>query len=238
MNETQHETWLELADIYAAGALDGNELSGFETHLASGCELCQARLLQNDGILGSLASSYALVNPPDFLKSRIMDQLGAAAPAAVAKPKPAVSWAFLGIGAWAFASIIVILSWNLSKTRKEMHELGILMTAPGAKVMEMKGLESNLSAVGRVVQEANGSRCFFIAMGLAPVPDGKVYELWAIQGTEPVPMGTFRVDSHGCAMLNLSSFKGMDRFEKFAVTLEPSGGVLKPTGAMQLAGGL
>ena len=229
-----HQKWLEFAEIYALEALDGTELLEFEAHLAEGCELCQSQILQSGGILENLAASYAWVEPPAALKSKIMENLSVQ-PGSVERPKPAINWAFLGIGVWAFASVIVILSWNLSRTRKEMHELGILMASPDAKVMEMKGLDPNPKAVGRVIQRPDGSQCFFTAMGLASIPQGKVYELWAIQGAEPVPMGTFKVDDHGCAILNLSSFQGMNQFEKFAVTLEPSGGVPKPTGPMHLA---
>ncbi len=237
MSSSNHEKWLELAEIYAVNALDGAELSEFESHLASGCEFCQAHLFQTEEILGSAAQSYALVNPPAFLKEKILD-LAQEPAAALVKPRPAVSWAFAGIGMWAFASIIIILGWNLSKTRKEMHELGTLITLPSAQIMEMKGMEQSPKAAGRVIRDSETNRCFFMAMGLAPVPAGKVYELWAIKGSDPVPMGTFRVDEHGCAMLNLSSFQGMDSFEKFAVTLEPSGGVPKPTGPMHLLGSL
>lgn len=234
MNSGEHEKWQELADIYSTGALDGSELASFESHLASGCETCRLHLMRNDDLLGNLAGSYSLVSPPAALKDRILDQM-AEPVGAVVRPKPGVSWAFIGIGIWAFASLIVILSWNLSKTRREMHELGAMMITSSTKVMEMKGMETSEKAIGRVIQQPENRRCFFMAMGLAPVPQGKVYELWAIKESNPVPMGTFRVDEHGCAMLNLSRFQGMDQFEKFAVTLEPSGGVPKPTGPMHLA---
>ena len=33
----EHEYWLDGTDIYALGALDGNELKGFQVHLGSNC---------------------------------------------------------------------------------------------------------------------------------------------------------------------------------------------------------
>jgi hypothetical protein len=33
----EHEYWLDRTDIYALGALDGNELKGFQAHLGSNC---------------------------------------------------------------------------------------------------------------------------------------------------------------------------------------------------------
>ena len=39
-----HEEWLERAEIYAAGALDGAELAEFEAHLAAGCAAMRSEL--------------------------------------------------------------------------------------------------------------------------------------------------------------------------------------------------
>jgi hypothetical protein len=39
---TEHEIWLERGEIYALGTLDGEEVKEFETHLASGCAICEA----------------------------------------------------------------------------------------------------------------------------------------------------------------------------------------------------
>ena len=43
-----HEEWLERAEIYALGALDGAELSQFEAHLAAGCSLCETQVRRLD----------------------------------------------------------------------------------------------------------------------------------------------------------------------------------------------
>ena len=44
--EMNHEEWLAQADIYALGALDGDELIAFEAHLAAGCHECEQHLRQ------------------------------------------------------------------------------------------------------------------------------------------------------------------------------------------------
>ena len=66
----------------------------------------------------------------------------------------------------------------------------------------------------------------------------KVYELWAIAGNEPVPAGIFEVDAAGHGFLRVPPLPRTRRFDKFAVTLEPLGGVPKPTGPMHLLGNL
>ena len=49
-----HENWLELADVYAAEALDGEDLSEFNAHLAAGCPLCQARIRETHEALAGI----------------------------------------------------------------------------------------------------------------------------------------------------------------------------------------
>jgi hypothetical protein len=46
------------------------------------------------------------------------------------------------------------------------------------------------------------------------------------------------VDQEGRALLRLPPLPEAKTFDKFAVTLEPAGGVLKPSGPMHLLGGL
>ncbi len=78
----------------------------------------------------------------------------------------------------------------------------------------------------------------FLATGLAREPAEKIYELWALAGNEPVPAGLFTLDRQGRALLKLAVLPADKTFDKFAVTVEPAGGVPKPTGPMHLLGSL
>jgi anti-sigma factor RsiW len=49
-----HAEWLERAEIYALGALDGEELSRFEAHLAPGCPRCEDRIQRTQETLTAL----------------------------------------------------------------------------------------------------------------------------------------------------------------------------------------
>jgi hypothetical protein len=51
---TLHEYWDEQSEIYALGALDGQELKDFEAHLASGCTICEASLRETRETLNFL----------------------------------------------------------------------------------------------------------------------------------------------------------------------------------------
>ena len=58
-----HENWLELADVYAAEALDGEDLSEFNAHLAAGCPLCQARIRETHEALAGISVSLEPISP-------------------------------------------------------------------------------------------------------------------------------------------------------------------------------
>lgn len=75
-----HEEWLELADVYALGGLDGDDLVQFEAHLSSGCPQCQEQLKATTEALVLGASSLEPVVPPPPVKGSIFDQIEAEQP--------------------------------------------------------------------------------------------------------------------------------------------------------------
>lgn len=56
-----------------------------------------------------------------------------------------------------------------------------------------------------------------------------------ISGAEPIPAGAFRVDQ-GQALVRLPTLAAEKAIDKFAATVEPAGGVPKPTGTLVLLG--
>jgi anti-sigma-K factor RskA len=62
--------------------------------------------------------------------------------------------------------------------------------------------------------------------------------LWMIAGNKPIDAGIFTVGSDGSGFLKVPSLSDADKAQKFAVTLEPAGGVPQPTGDMHLLGSL
>ena len=61
-----HEEWLERAEIYGLSALDGDELTQFEAHLAAGCPVCERHVRETRESLAVLARSLA----PSLPRSR------------------------------------------------------------------------------------------------------------------------------------------------------------------------
>jgi anti-sigma-K factor RskA len=120
-----------------------------------------------------------------------------------------------------------------------LHETSIqFLSDPHARSAHLKGLAPSPDAMGHLLWNPETGKGVLITMGLPKNTPDKVYELWAIAGDQPVPAGTFSVEDKPHTLLKIPSLPQGKSFDKFAVTLEPAGGVPKPTGPMLLLGSL
>jgi anti-sigma-K factor RskA len=77
----------------------------------------------------------------------------------------------------------------------------------------------------------------FMASNLAPVPEGKAYELWVIPAKgAPIPAGVFKPDEHGNAMMMDHTMPEGVIAKAFAITVEDEAGSEKPTLPIVLMG--
>src|SRR5688572_21930910 len=106
---TEHEHWQEQSEIFALGALDGQELRDFEAHLASGCAICEAYLRETRETLNLLHQSLRPMAPPAAVKDRIFQQIagGKVVPITAAQPRQPRRWR--GISGTIAAGIIGIV---------------------------------------------------------------------------------------------------------------------------------
>lgn len=251
-----HNEWLEKAEIYALGALDGEELAEFEAHLASGCRVCEERLRETRETLTSLSRSLGPLDPPSAARARLLRQVGAGTKgAAPERSSPRWLWWGMGAGALAAAALLIVVSWNLIAARNQLRELQAQIDAlqtqvaqreeliqflsdPQVRLVSLAGLPASPAARGHLLWNPLSRTGLLLVTALPKIPADKTYELWGIAGDKPVPAGVFSVDKEGRALLRLSPLPEAKSFDKFAVTLEPAGGVPKPSGPMHLLGSL
>ncbi len=108
---------------------------------------------------------------------------------------------------------------------------------PRVQVALLKGLEGNPAAKAKLLWNPGSKQGILWVSGLPPLPLEKSYELWAFVGDQPVPAGTFDAKSDAPAVIPISRQDPLDEAPvKFAVSVEPRGGVPKPTGAIVLVG--
>jgi anti-sigma-K factor RskA len=260
------DRWLELADVHAAGALDGRALGELEAHLATGCAVCQARLRESREALTLVAEALPQVAPSPGLRARVLAAVAsepAPAPRPVAVPAPVpppaarrpsrTLWWAGWAGLAAAAALLLFVNAELRTARQELRalqdRLATLQTElseresalrflsdPNVRYVSLGGLKPTPEASAWLLWNPGTRQGLLLARGLPTPPAGHAYELWALAGSQPVPAGVFSVDAGGRGLLRLPTLPEGQAFDAFAVTLEPAGGVPKPTGPMHLHG--
>ncbi len=137
------EKWLELAELYAIDALDGQELKDFEVHLAAGDNLCKERIQEVRESLSVLPQSLSLIAPPVGLETKVMAQIEAhpnVAPQGafeIAPPKPSLGWVFgLGFGVLALAAgAVFILNQN---NEQKLNDVGMQLKEAKQQVVTLQ----------------------------------------------------------------------------------------------------
>jgi anti-sigma-K factor RskA len=249
---------LELIPLYAVGALSGEEKRKLEEHLAGGCELCEAELAQFQETVNRLPYGLTAPTLPADMKERIRAKVEA-----VDAQKPSrIRWASV-LQLAAVAALFVIaasLYWKQNnllmerekqletldaqrqaelrdlelKLEQQKKEIGWLRD-PSVQLALLTGAEPN--SKGKMVWNPTLSQGIFYANALPQLAQQKTYELWVIGKNGPVAAGVFAPDQQGSVVLTITRISEPAEGKlQFAVTIEPAGGVSKPTGSIIMAG--
>ncbi len=116
-------------------------------------------------------------------------------------------------------------------------DLTLASLGADARVAHLAGLAPAASAAGTVaLNRAQGAAMLHVS-GLPPAPDDRIYEVWWIGAKQgPLKAGLFEPSSQGATIVALDLPPPDETVLASAITLEPRGGVDKPTGAMYLKG--
>jgi len=110
-----------------------------------------------------------------------------------------------------------------------------ILSSPTAKMADLHGTDAAKDAYALVFVEPETRRGFFYANNLPSLPAGKTYQLWVITD-KPVSAGVFSIDRGHKGRLLMRNIPVVRRIKKFAVSLEPEGGLPQPTGSIYLTG--
>jgi anti-sigma-K factor RskA len=250
-----HEEWLERAELYAVGALDGEELREFEAHLAAGCATCKERLDDSRDALVHMATSLDPVAPRPRVKAELMTRIGDEDQPARSE-RFAFRWSWpVGVGALAAAGLVLVLSWKLIDTQGKLEDaksrLGAIdsekaqykevmdfLSNPQVRVVNLTGVPPSSGGKAQLLWDPIVRKGILLTVGLPQTPAEKAYELWGLAGSEAVAAGVFTVNEQGRVVFRLPKLAESKPFDKFAVTLEPAGGVPKATGPIVLVGSM
>ena len=242
---TNHDNWLEMADSYSLGALDPTEFVAFQSHLASDCAQCAERVYETQKIMMTFPGSLAPVSPRLEVKAMLLNHIrSSTAPQRLGTK--AFSPVSMGVAAILIVSIL-IGSYMTATPQKSilqkppMHSASMitLLSDPSVKMIELKGQDGGISAFGKLVWSFKDCGGCLVLKKLIRLHADKVFQLWGMgPDKKPFSIGTFTADAHGNAHVDFDPSVEARAFEQFAVTIEPSGGSLLPTGTIQIFGSL
>lgn len=212
----------ELIGAYALGALPVETLADIGEHLVSCAKHAEAADLK--AIAASLAFAAPEQDPPPALKMRLMDavrgEVVEAPPAAERgglfdrlrrwRPVRAVPYALAGALAVAVAAIVVT---NVGDSDERQPTTVALAGANNAQGV-LHVLED-----GVVIMEADG---------LEALDSAQTYQVWGIQSGEPISLDLLGPAREGEVLHAMRA--DLSAFDAVAVTIEPAGGSIAPTG--------
>lgn len=218
----------DLTPAYALDALDSHECAEFEKHLRH-CERCQAELAELQEVGSSLAYAAPAVATPPALRGRILEQARAERANVVPFPRTRsrTTWVLgaaaavaaavaIGLGIWA-----ALLNNDLGAERSAHDRVAdalAIVAAPGTQRVGLTGGKGLLAV-------SPSGQGVLVLSDLAEPPSGRTYQAWVIQGKTPKPAGLFRGGNTTVVPLTTRVPQG----SIVAVTVEPKGGVAKPT---------
>jgi anti-sigma-K factor RskA len=234
-----HQYWREQGDLYALGALDGQELQEFETHLASRCAHCEAHVRATSETLTIMPQMLGPITPSGTVKARILDRIASEKAAAAHEPRTnRRRWRIIagtlaaGIAGAVLAGALVIKRYEPRHTA--YTAVVNLLRDPSTRDLPLYGAGPTPEAAGRFLWNESGEGHIFVSH-LPAAPEGKMYAVWTIaQGLAPRYVGTITTDATGRGGLHINAARSQQPVETFAVTLEPEGTIAGPSGPMVL----
>jgi anti-sigma-K factor RskA len=125
----------------------------------------------------------------------------------------------------------------LQRVLSDRLRLEKVLSAPDLRLIRLTPIRPAARANAIVAVSATNKTAVLQAAGLPATPAGKTYELWWITKEQgPVAAGLFQAEDDRPAVASVALPPPGEHLLLSAVTLEPAGGVSKPTGAMYLKG--
>ena len=253
-----HEDASELLGAYALDAVDSDELDALEAHLAT-CPRCRSELDSLREVAAAIGNS---VEPlPEGLWSSIASRLPERPGDEEPPPMPHLSpesrspfqpppdrrqlrrrttVATLGALAVAAAAVAVVLGIGLVRADNKASNLeaasarpsstvtGALHT-PGHRLITLD--TSSHTPLAQVVVVPSGQG-FLVSSKLPSLGPGRTYQLWTIEGNQPISLGLLGGSPRQAAF----TMAGSTRPSRLSITAEPTGGSVSPTGPIIASG--
>lgn len=232
MQQTEHQTIIDLIPAYALNSLDADETELVTRHLAS-CAGCRRELAAYESVVDVLPLAAPEIEPSGALKGRLMRQIRAAPGEKAASPQTTPSrWQqfilvmsdFLAGPRWRPIAVLVVLViligsffvWRQSNLPSAEFVLTATEAAPGAQ--------------GVIEVMANGRQATLTVTGLPELDPARQYQLWLIKDGQRISGGVFSVRADGSQTITIDAPQPVPDYAAYGITIEPAGGSPGPTG--------
>lgn len=251
-------------DLYALGALEGNEKQAIETHVAA-CPQCAAKLAEARGRVAMLSFAAPRVDPSARAKTELLARVRAEKDAAARgqAPRTALSPAGAGIlgrwwgAVWAPIGVALVIAtvflWNqnerLNQELANLHQTVVqqqknlederhaadLLAAHDTIVLSLAPMtDMPKDSMARVTYNEHMGMLMYDG-NLAPAPAHMSYQLWLVpMKGDPINAGVFNPKPGQTEHWMMQLPSGVTP-KAFAITIEPAGGMPHPTGPRVLA---
>lgn len=250
-----HPQFDEDFDLYALGALEGEEKQALESHVET-CPECARKTAEARGRLAVLTLASPLESPSPRVKERLLARVRAEA---TGRRFPR----FLALRGWATAGfalaslllaaalvLLTIQNRSLSHRVSELQNAFERQTAQASRARAVLDVLTapetvKVTLVAEKARRVPQGKAFyhpqkglvFYAANLPLLPPSQTYQLWLVpMAGSPVSAGVFQADAQGNGAILLPPLPPALVAKAFAVTVEPAGGVPQPTGPKVLVG--
>jgi anti-sigma-K factor RskA len=166
-------------------------------------------------------------------------------------PTPAPSGGGFNILPWALAAGFAVTTTALWMERNawkqesadlkaQIHDLAERDTLAKVKIATLTAQVDAYAKASAVIVWDPQKQRGIVKLANVPRPEsGKDYQLWVIDPKNPQPVsgGVVPVDAEGIARVSFEPTQPISKADKFAISVEPAGGVRQASGPIILLGG-
>jgi anti-sigma-K factor RskA len=236
-----------LFGAYALHALPEQDMAAVEAYLAAHPE-AEAEVAMLTDAAAMLPYSVDAATPDPRVRLRLMAQIyqealaetkqDAPAPTPIRQPPRGLIWPIaaailllftVGFGGWAASLRHDLNGKDATVAAQQTTVASAFSTSPVQSTTPGTAMHGEVTKLG-------GSQAVLTVADMPPLASGKVYEVWFITGNTPTGAGLFAPNPDGSwsGLLhgNVTAAQGI------AISIEPLGGSIAPTGAIVAPGSL
>ena len=245
MENQQAGEWDELLAGYVLGDLSPEEIVKVKEHLAQNPEL-RTEIANLETTLSLLPLSLPQTTPSKSIRENILQSAQVSLISSPSLPigkKPQI-WILLIVGLGAMAmTVIGFTNYRLqqklavAETELSSYKDAIaLLRKPNNRLLAIKSMKDQQQSSGSLLIAPQEQTARLSLQNISPLPQGKVYRMWAFVDGKKVACAEFIPNQEGKVFLKLP-LENWANTTTIAVTIEPSAETPEPTGETVMMGG-